>query len=137
MSKISPVGHPEFTSLPRPSMYNYSCFKTKDKSTGVPNPKQIFTMWLHQMKSAYHKSQLPQKIHQELPPTNHIELGLNYTKLWYVEVRWQNRLNYHSTQQSTKFLKNCLDNPTRLHQSLLKQETFRLTFSSHSWMVRR
>ena len=85
MSKISPVSHPKFTSLPGPSMYNYSCFKTKSKSTGVPIPKKIITMWLQHVKSACQKWRVPQNIRRALPPTYHIELGLNHTKLRYVD----------------------------------------------------
>lgn len=42
-------------------------------------------MWLQKIKSACHKWRVPQNIHHALPPTCHIELGLNYTKLWYVD----------------------------------------------------
>lgn len=55
MSKISPVGRPEFTILSTPTMYNYSCFKIRSKVLGIPSPKQIFTMWLQEVKSSCHK----------------------------------------------------------------------------------
>ena len=85
MSKISPIGRPEFTNLSGPSMYNYTCFKINSKIKGDPSPKEIFSMWLLQVKSAYHKWRVPQNIRWALPPTCHIELGLDYTKLWYVD----------------------------------------------------
>ena len=85
MSKISDVGWPEFTKLLGPSMYNYACFKVKEKSMGDPNPKQIFTMWLQQVKSACYKWRVPQNIRWALLVTCHIELALGHTKLWYVK----------------------------------------------------
>ena len=51
----------------------------------IPIPKHIFTMWLQEVESACHKWSVPQNIHQEVPPTCHIELGLDHTKLWYVD----------------------------------------------------
>ena len=51
---------------------------------GDPNPKKIFTMWLQQVKSTCHKWRVPQNIRRALPPTCHIELGIDHTKLWYV-----------------------------------------------------
>ena len=65
-------------------MYNYTCFKIKSKIKGDPSPKEIFSMWLLQVKSACHKWRVPQNIRRALPLTCHIELGLDYTKLWYV-----------------------------------------------------
>ena len=62
MSKIPPLDRPEFTSLSVPTMYNYSCFKIREKILGIPNPKQIFKMWLQEVKSACHKWRLPQNI---------------------------------------------------------------------------
>ena len=62
MSKISPVGQPEFTSLSTPTMYKYSCFKIISKVLGIPSPKQIFTMWLQEVKSTYNKWRVPQNI---------------------------------------------------------------------------
>lgn len=85
MSKISPVGQPEFTSFLDPMMYNYSCLKIRAKVMGIPSPKHIFTMWLQEVKLACHKWRVPQDIHRELPLTYHIELGLDHTKLWYVD----------------------------------------------------
>ena len=85
MSKISPIGRSEFTNLSRPSMYNYTCFKIKSKIKGDPSPKEIFSMWLLQVKSACHNWRVPQNIHRDLPSTCHIELGLDYTKLWYTD----------------------------------------------------
>lgn len=85
MSRMSPVGHPDITNLSGPSMYNYSCFKIKAKDKGEPSPKEMFAMWLQQIKSAFHKWRVPQNIHRSLPPTCHIKLGLDYTKLWYVD----------------------------------------------------
>ena len=66
-------------------MYNYPCFKIKSKIKGDPSPKEIFSMWLLQDKSACHKWRVSQNIRQALPPTCHIELGLNHTKIWYVD----------------------------------------------------
>ena len=85
MSKISPIDRLEFTTLSSPSMYNYACFKIRAKNLAIPNPKHIFTMWLQEVKSACHKWRVPQNIHWALPPTFHIELGLDHTKLWYVD----------------------------------------------------
>ena len=85
MSKISPIGRPKFTNLSRPSMYNYTCFKIKSKIKGDPSPKEIFSMWLLQVKSTCHKWRVLQNIHWALPLTCHIELGLDYTKLWYAD----------------------------------------------------
>ena len=85
MSKISPIGGPEFINLSGLSMYNYTCFKIKSKIKGDPSPKEIFSMWLLQVMPAYHKWRVPQNIHWALPPTCHIELGLDYTKLWYTD----------------------------------------------------
>ena len=85
MSKISPICQPEFTNLSAPSMYNYACFKIRTKSLAIPNPKHIFTMWLQEVKSSCHKWRVPQNIRRALPPTYHIKLGLNYTKIWYVD----------------------------------------------------
>ena len=42
-------------------------------------------MWLLQVKSACHKWRVPQNIRWALPLTCHIELGLDYTKLWYAD----------------------------------------------------
>ena len=42
-------------------------------------------MWLLQVKSACHKWRDSQKIRRALPPTCHIKLGLDYTKLWYAD----------------------------------------------------
>jgi hypothetical protein len=67
MSKISPIDRPEFTSLSSPSMYNYACFKIREKSLAIPNPKHIFTMWLQEVKLARHKWRVPQNIHWETP----------------------------------------------------------------------
>lgn len=83
MSRISPIGQPKFTNLSGPSMYNYTCFKIKSKFKGDPNPKEIFSMWLLQVKLACHKWRAPQNIRRALPLTCHIELGLDHTKLWY------------------------------------------------------
>ena len=66
-------------------MHNYSCLKIKAKVKGEPSPKEMFSMCLQQIKSACHKWKAPQNIHQALPPLCHIELGLDYTKLWYVD----------------------------------------------------
>ena len=66
-------------------MYNYTCFKIKSKVKGDPSPKEIFVMWLQQFKSTFHKWRVPQNIRRALPLTCHIELGLDYTKLWYVD----------------------------------------------------
>jgi hypothetical protein len=85
MSRISPIGQPEFTNLFGPSMYNYTCFKSKSKIKRDPSPKEIFSMWLLQIKSSCHKWRVPQNIHRALPPTCHIELGLDHTKLWYAD----------------------------------------------------
>ena len=84
MSKISLVGRPEFTSLLVPMMYNYSCFKIKAKTMGIPSPRQIVTIWLQEVKSTYHKWRVPQNIWWALPLTFHIELGLDHSKVWYV-----------------------------------------------------
>ena len=81
MSRMSPINRLEFTNLLGPSMYNYTCFRIKTKVKGEPSPKEIFAMWLQQIKSAFHKWRVPQNIHRALPPTCHIELGLDYTKL--------------------------------------------------------
>ena len=59
-------------------------FQDQIKSLGIPSPKQIFTMWLQEVKSACHKWRVPQNIRQALPLTFHIELELDHTKLWYV-----------------------------------------------------
>ena len=59
MTKISLVGRLEFTSLSAPTMYNYSCSKIRSKVLGIPSPKQIFTMWLQEVKSACHKWRVP------------------------------------------------------------------------------
>ena len=83
--KISPIGCPEFTRLLAPTIYNYACFKIRAKSLAIPSPKQTFTIWLQEVKSACHKWRVPQNIRQALPPNCHIELGLDYTKLWYVD----------------------------------------------------
>ena len=85
MSRMSHVGHPEFTNLSGPSMYNYSCFKIKAKVKGEPSPKNMFAMCLQQINSTYHKWRVPQNSLRALPSTCHIELGLDYTKLWYVD----------------------------------------------------
>ena len=52
---------------------------------GIPSPKHIFTMWMQEVTSTYHKWRVPQNIHRVLPPTYHIELGLDHTKLWYAD----------------------------------------------------
>lgn len=65
-------------------MYNYACFKIGEKVMGTPIPKHIFTMSLQEVKSACHKWGVPQNIRRALPPTFHIELGIDHTKLWYV-----------------------------------------------------
>ena len=85
VSRMSPVGRPKFTNLSGPSMYNYTCFKIKTKVKGDPSQKEMFAMWLQQIKLACHKWCVPQDIHRALPSTFHIELGLDYTKLWYVD----------------------------------------------------
>ena len=85
MSKIFLVGQPEFTSLSTPTMYNYSFFKIKETILGILRPKQIFTMWLQEVISPCHKWRVPQNIQRALPPTCHIELGLDHTKIWYVD----------------------------------------------------
>ena len=41
-------------------------------------------MWLQEVKSSCHKWGVPQNIRRELPPNCHRELGLDHTKLWYV-----------------------------------------------------
>ena len=66
-------------------MYNYTCFKIKSIIKGDPSVKEIFSMCLLQVKSACHKWRVPQNIHRALPLTCHIELGLDHTKLWYVD----------------------------------------------------
>ena len=66
-------------------MYSYTCFKIKSKIKGDPNPKEIFSMWILQVKSACHKWRVPQNIHRALPLTCHIEVGLDYTKVWYAD----------------------------------------------------
>ena len=85
MSRMSPVGHLKFTNLSGPPMYNYSFFKIKTKIKGEPSPKEMFAMWLQLIKSSYHKWHIPQNIRRALPPMCHIELGLEYTKVWYVD----------------------------------------------------
>ena len=52
---------------------------------GIPSPKHIFTMWMQEVKLVCHKWRVPQNICRELPLTCHIELGLDHTKLWYVD----------------------------------------------------
>lgn len=85
MSRMSHVGQPEFMNLSRPSMYNCTYFKIKTKVKGEPSPKEMFDMWLQHIKLACHKWRVPQNIRQALPPTCHIELGLDDTKSWYVD----------------------------------------------------
>ena len=85
MSRMSPIGRPKFTNLSGPSMYNYRCFKIKTKVKGEPSPKEIFAMCLQEIKLACHKWRAPQNIRRALPLTCHIELGLDYTKLWYAD----------------------------------------------------
>ena len=65
-------------------MYNYTCFKIKFKIRGDPIPTEIFSMWLLQVKSSCHKWKV-QNIHQTLPLACNIDLGLDYTKLWYAD----------------------------------------------------
>ena len=84
ITKISPVGRLEFTILSTLTMYNYSCFKIRSKVLGIPSPKQILTLWLQEVKSICHKWRVPQNIRRDLPPTCHIEIELDHTKLWYV-----------------------------------------------------
>ena len=88
-------------------MYNYTCFKIKSKIKGDPSPKDIFSMWLLQVKSACHKWRVSQKIRRALPSTCHINLGLDYTKLWYADDHWS---TCHTTHLSSKYLRNYLDN---------------------------
>ena len=52
---------------------------------GIPSSKQIFSIWLQEVKSTCHKWRVPQNIRRALPPTCHIELGLDHTKIWYVD----------------------------------------------------
>ena len=56
-------------------------------------------MWFQQVKSACHKWRVPQNIHRALPLTCHIELGLDYTKLWYADDQGVEPVNlpYYST----------------------------------------
>ena len=59
-------------------------------------------MWLLQVKFACHKWRVPQNIHRALPLTCHIELGLDYTKLWYVDSQAAELVdlpNYPSVEQ--------------------------------------
>lgn len=66
-------------------MYNYKCFKIKSKIKGDLSPKEIFSLWLLQAKSACHKWRVLQNIRRALPLTCHIELGLDYTELQYAD----------------------------------------------------
>lgn len=93
MTNISPVGWPKFTSLSTPTMYNYSCFKIRSKVLGVPSPKKILILWLQVIKSVFHKWRVPQNIRWALPPTCHIELGPDHTKLWYVDGKAADLVN--------------------------------------------
>ena len=110
MSKISPIGQPKFTNMLGPSMYNYKCFKIKSKIKGDPSPKEIFSMWLLQVKSACHKWRVPQNIRWAFPWHATSNWDSTIPNSGTPTAKQQNRSTYHTTQLSSKYLRNYLDN---------------------------
>jgi hypothetical protein len=64
-------------------MNNYTSFAPGVARTSkAPPSKIIFKCWVNHLKNVSLKWRVKQNICQALPPNAHIQLGLDYTKLW-------------------------------------------------------
>ena len=87
MTYLFPISEVTSTSLMTLAIKCFIFFIPKGKVIGSTSTLKMFDNWLHVLKSGCHKWRLPQNVHRALPQSSHIEMGLNFGKVWYANVQ--------------------------------------------------
>ena len=85
MTYIFQVNELRFTGSVCPPMKRFCFFVPKGKITGSTSAHKIFNILLQVLKLRCHKCQVSQNIRQSFPLIHHIEIDLDYTKIWCID----------------------------------------------------
>lgn len=85
MNYLFPVGEVRFTIFVTPTMKIFQCFIPKGKTIGLESLQELFNSWPQLLKSSYHKWLVLENTRWAFPPKIHIDLGLDVTKIYYVD----------------------------------------------------